>query len=238
MPEPRKGCSTQLSPLLAWRIANQFPPCYICVSVSLKGTFNTFIPFGIKWPLTVVKYKALWLPLDIMRNFRHPPRSRSHLRCSGNFVAYSGNSLPTFRDNLSLRSWRVKDPKSFFLFLTLQGGTDRLSRNVGNEFPLYAAWCLRKAQKWAVAFHIGLNKNVYCDRLVGTDAFFLSLCVIRNFPWWTFKLRSPGLHHCAGKCGRFGEFWRPVPEDGDCTLRCVVITNVTIWGEKNLWHGQ
>jgi len=44
------------------------------------------------------------------------------------FAACSGNSLPTFRG-----SWTVFD------FLTLADGTNRLSRNVGGELPLYAA---------------------------------------------------------------------------------------------------
>jgi hypothetical protein len=175
----------------------------------------------------------LWVISDFRREVGHI--------CAvlGYCVAYSGNSLPTFRENLSLRSWRVKNPRSFFFlfgFLAVQGRTDRLSRNVGNEFPLYAARCPRRAQMWAVAFNIGLHKNVSCDRLLGTDA-FLSLCMIRNFPWWTFKLRFPGLHHYADKGGSFGEFWHPVLENGDCILHCVVITNITMWGEENLWHG-
>jgi len=51
----------------------------------------------------------------------------------GYYAVYSGNSLPTFRDNLSVPSLRVK--KS----LTLEDGTDMLSRNVGKELPHYAA---------------------------------------------------------------------------------------------------
>jgi len=44
----------------------------------------------------------------------------------GYYVAYRGNSLPTFRDRL-------------LGFLTLGDGTDGLSRKVGTELPLYAA---------------------------------------------------------------------------------------------------
>jgi len=40
--------------------------------------------------------------------------------------AYSGNSLPMFRDNLEVETSALED------------GTDRLSRNVGKELPLYA----------------------------------------------------------------------------------------------------
>ena len=45
-----------------------------------------------------------------------------------------GNSVPTFRDNL----W-IKVQAEFILdFLTLEDVTDKLSRNVGTELPLYA----------------------------------------------------------------------------------------------------
>jgi len=50
------------------------------------------------------------------------------------YAAYSGNSWPTFRDNISVPSSRIS-----FYFLTLEDGTDRLSRNVGKDLPLYAA---------------------------------------------------------------------------------------------------
>jgi hypothetical protein len=51
----------------------------------------------------------------------------------GCYAAYSGNFVPTFRDNLSV-------PSSLFLhYLTPEDGTDILSRNVGTELPLYAA---------------------------------------------------------------------------------------------------
>jgi hypothetical protein len=51
----------------------------------------------------------------------------------GYYAACSGNSLPTFRDNLSVPSSRVKKSKKNprMIFLPLNMGTDRLSRNVG-----------------------------------------------------------------------------------------------------------
>jgi hypothetical protein len=45
------------------------------------------------------------------------------------YAASSGNSLPTFRDNLSISSLG---------FLTLEDETDRLSRNFGKGLPLLA----------------------------------------------------------------------------------------------------
>ena len=58
-------------------------------------------------------------------------------------AAYSGNSLTKFRDNSSVPSSRVK--KCFLGFLALEDGTDKLSRNVGKELPLYAAQYGRRA---------------------------------------------------------------------------------------------
>ena len=46
------------------------------------------------------------------------------------YAESSGNSLPTFRDNLSVTSSRS---------LTLKEGTDRLSRNVGKELLTFFA---------------------------------------------------------------------------------------------------
>jgi len=48
------------------------------------------------------------------------------------YAASSGNSLPTFRDKLSV-------PSSGFKILIIENGTDRLSRSVGKELPLLAA---------------------------------------------------------------------------------------------------
>ena len=52
------------------------------------------------------------------------------------YAESSGNSLPTFRDNVSVSSSRVKksNKKTFFFdFFTVQDGTDRLPQNVGQE---------------------------------------------------------------------------------------------------------
>jgi hypothetical protein len=66
----------------------------------------------------------------------------------GYYAALSGSSVPTFRDNLSVPSSRVKMFKKKGVlhpwrrkdFLALENGTDRLSRNVGTELPLNAAY--------------------------------------------------------------------------------------------------
>jgi hypothetical protein len=50
----------------------------------------------------------------------------------GYYAENGGNSLPTFRDKLSAKNL------DHFGFLTLEDGTDRLSRKVGNELQLLA----------------------------------------------------------------------------------------------------
>jgi hypothetical protein len=52
----------------------------------------------------------------------------------GYYAALSGSSVSTFRGNLSVPSSRV-----FLNFMALQGGTDKLPRNVGTELSLNAA---------------------------------------------------------------------------------------------------
>jgi len=49
----------------------------------------------------------------------------------GYYTAYSGNSVPTFRDNLSVTSSRVKKSNMNSAWTLIQ----RLSRNVGTELP-------------------------------------------------------------------------------------------------------
>jgi hypothetical protein len=58
------------------------------------------------------------------------------------YAPLSNSSIPTFRDNLSVPSSRVKKSKkkAFFLdFLAVYNWTDMLSRNVDAELPLNAA---------------------------------------------------------------------------------------------------
>ena len=57
----------------------------------------------------------------------------------GYYAASSGIPLPTFRDNVSVPSTRVKKSRKKKDLLTLEDGTDTLSRNVGKRIPLDAA---------------------------------------------------------------------------------------------------
>jgi len=60
------------------------------------------------------------------------------------YTTYVGRRLPTFRDSISVPSLRAKQSKEIFLdrfldFLTLEDGTDRMSRNAGNHLPSYVS---------------------------------------------------------------------------------------------------
>jgi hypothetical protein len=57
----------------------------------------------------------------------------------GYYAASSNNPLPTFRDNVSISSLRVKKYTKKRKDLTLEDGTDTLSRNVGKGLPHGAA---------------------------------------------------------------------------------------------------
>jgi hypothetical protein len=58
------------------------------------------------------------MSLSFMHDFTLPPQSTGYLRSSVYYAAYSGNSLPTFRDIVLVQYFRIK--KS-------EGWTDRLS---------------------------------------------------------------------------------------------------------------
>jgi hypothetical protein len=62
----------------------------------------------------------------------------------GCYAACNGNSLPTFRGNLSVPSLMVHNQRKLEL-LTLEVGVDRLSRNVGKDlshsFMFYIIVC-------------------------------------------------------------------------------------------------
>jgi hypothetical protein len=84
-------------------------------------------------------------------------------------AASRGNFLPTFRDNVSVPSSRVKNSKTprFLDILTLDDGTDTLSRNVGKGLPLDAALYPRRAQmlRWVHLQHTAKVKLSMCRSL-------------------------------------------------------------------------
>ena len=81
--------------------------------------------------------RKIWLLLTL-RHFCNISENKRYLEnCTflGYYAAGSGKSLPTLRDNILVPFSRVKNSG----FLTLENGTDRLSRNVGKELLLPAA---------------------------------------------------------------------------------------------------
>ena len=57
----------------------------------------------------------------------------------GYYAASSGNFLPYFPDNVSVSSSSIKNARRKEI-LTLEDGTDRLSRIVSEKLPLLAAY--------------------------------------------------------------------------------------------------
>jgi hypothetical protein len=107
------------------------------------------------WFLTSVVQEELWYNFDI--KFMYVKNTLCQCVISGSrlevdgicallryCLAYSRNSIRTFRDNLSVHSSRVKkahqNAEGLFLdFLTREDGTDRLCWNVNDESPLHAS---------------------------------------------------------------------------------------------------
>jgi len=93
--------------------------------VELTGSYTTI------WHIQHCKAKGL-KNLKNVRTFTISGfRSEIDESCAllGNYAANSGNSLPTFRDNLAVPTSRVKNFKKL---------VNMLSRNVGAELPLFA----------------------------------------------------------------------------------------------------
>ena len=72
----------------------------------------------------------------VMHDIRLPPRSRWNCTLLDYYAAISGNSLLTFRDNLSVPSSGLKNANGF---LNPGDGTDSLSRNIGKKLQVLTA---------------------------------------------------------------------------------------------------
>jgi hypothetical protein len=93
---------------------------------------NIFIPIYVL-QVAIEMYTKTYTDLHMkgISGFRREVENFVYLNY---YAASSGNSLPKFRDNLSVPPSRVKNP-----FLTLDDGIDTMSRDVGKELPLLAA---------------------------------------------------------------------------------------------------
>jgi hypothetical protein len=72
----------------------------------------------------------LYFCLQVISGF--PREVDENCALLGHYAASSGNSLPTFRNNLSVTSSG---------FLRLEDGTDILSRIIGKKLPLNSMFC-------------------------------------------------------------------------------------------------
>jgi hypothetical protein len=78
---------------------------------------------------------CLWIFTSVISGFRHEVDENCALL--GIWAASSGNFLPTFRDNLSVPSSRIKNPSFLDSWILDPWIWDRrLSRNVGKKLPL------------------------------------------------------------------------------------------------------
>jgi len=88
-----------------------------------------------RWPSAIV--------LETVPRERWTGEQTENCALLGYYATSSGNSLPTFRDSLSVPSTMVKfillKKNKNLRLLTLKDGTDKLSRNVRKELSLLAA---------------------------------------------------------------------------------------------------
>jgi hypothetical protein len=105
---------------------------------------NNILNIKILWD--VAPYISDKLAAPTMRMVQEHPKTRS-VRFWDINAASSGTPSPTFRDNASVLSSRVKKsistlrniPEKRSNVLTLEDGTDQLPRNIGKGLPLDAA---------------------------------------------------------------------------------------------------
>jgi len=116
-----------------WRSEKSALCCYSNLGLSISYKYYIYIYIYIY--IYVCVCVCVCVCVSVISGFRREVNENCpHL---GYYAVYSSNSLPTFGDNLSVPSSRVKKFKNNFL--ALKDGTDRLSRNVGKAVPLYAA---------------------------------------------------------------------------------------------------
>jgi len=116
-----------------------------CGSSYLFQPENLNCQAPLVWIVVKVLFKVREFTLQKRTPQIEPPEGCAPL---GYYAASSSNSLPTFRDNISVPSSKGllekgTDKSSQIVgkstgFLTLEEGTGSLSRNVGKELPLLA----------------------------------------------------------------------------------------------------
>ena len=84
--------------------------------------------------VTTVSRKLKSASLGVISGFRHGADELCALL--GSYAPWIGNSVPAFRDNLSIPSSRVRLPKKNLNHLAPVDGTDSLSPDVGTDLPI------------------------------------------------------------------------------------------------------
>jgi len=98
--------------------------CYNCYEKIRRPVRHSWLNTCLYHPSSQSEFRMPFRRHPIMillRDLRLPPRRGCERAVLGYYAASNGNSLPTFRDNLSV-------PSSVIKILTLEDGTDILSR--------------------------------------------------------------------------------------------------------------
>jgi hypothetical protein len=141
-PVIRNLCRCLWKSVYAWRTRRlEMLPCTVVINYATISTLDTnFITscrYSIRCPLmSGSKYWAVgpqnrpsWCNISCFCR-----EIEKNCALQGYYAASGDNSLPTFRDNMSAPSSGVHNP-ILLGFLTLEEGTERLSRNVGKKLP-------------------------------------------------------------------------------------------------------
>jgi hypothetical protein len=73
----------------------------IMSNITLSTVYSILNADKIQHPTEMIRHKERYKYVHSSRCFRFPPLSTRDIPLLGNYEAYSGNSLPTFRHNLS-----------------------------------------------------------------------------------------------------------------------------------------
>ena len=150
-------------------------------SKMLLNLYQTIWHHILEDSITHTRFSQEFSALLFIKSFQYFIKYRYEI-CTllGYYTAYGCNSLPTFRDNLSVPSSRSRNQRDYLNFLTLQDASNRLSQNVGKELLPYAAQYPRTAKLSSTSWQMPeIRQSI--DMMYGHDLpitySFYALCV-------------------------------------------------------------
>ena len=133
----------------AYRVSHITDYQHVC----LTSTAHHWLPNTCAYRVPhITDYQHVCLPIIAPHHWQPTRVPTEYRTLLGYYVTSIGNSLPTFRDNLSVQ------------FNKLEDGTDKLYRNTGKELPLL----LRNSSKersshllrsWSLASHMPIHNS-------------------------------------------------------------------------------